>query len=212
MRRMNNPYRDVVFDFGGVLIEWDPRRLYRKFFNGNATALDNFLTEIGFAEWNLQQDQGRPFAEAVAELSARFPHYADLIKAYDECWEESIIGPIQPTVDILRALKDAGYRPHGLSNWSAEKFALVRPRYEFFNWFDTIVVSGAVKLVKPDPRIFALFLQRIDRTAEECVYIDDSTTNVAEADRLGFRAIRFESPAQLAVELDRLGLLPNATR
>jgi 2-haloacid dehalogenase len=169
--------------------------------------MENFLDEVGFAAWNLQQDKGRPFAEAVAVLGTQFPHYGDLIKAYDERWEESIKGPIWPTVDILRSLKDAGYSLYGLSNWSAEKFYLARPKYEFFSWFDAIMVSGEVKLIKPDPRIFDVFLAKIDRTASECVYIDDSAANVEAADRLGFTAIHFLSPEQLASELHALGLL-----
>ncbi len=197
----------IVFDFGGVLIDWNPRYLYNRLFDGDAIAMENFLDEVGFTAWNLQQDKGRSFAEAVAALRAQFPHYSDLIKAYDERWEESIKGPIWPTVDILRSLKDAGYLLYGLSNWSAEKFYLVRPKYEFFSWFDAIMVSGEVKLIKPDPRIFDLFLAKINRTASECVYIDDSLANVDAADRLGFTVIHFQSPEQLASDLRALGLL-----
>ncbi len=197
----------VVFDFGGVLVDWNPHYLYGQFFADDDAAIDRFLNEIGFVEWNLQQDKGRPFKEAVTVLSAQFPHYAHLIKAYDERYEESIRGPVCGTVKILRLLKDAGYPLYGLSNWSTEKFNLVRPKYDFFSWFDDIVISGAVKLIKPDPQIFALFLKHIQRTAEECVYIDDSAANVAAADRLGFITIHFTSPAQLGIELDRLGVL-----
>ena len=204
---MNNHSQAVVFDFGGVLVDWDPHYLYRKLFDGDDHAIDHFLTEVHFVEWNQHQDRGRPFAEGVAELSAQFPHYADLIRAYDERYEEAISGPIWGTVEILRSFKEAGYPLYGLSNWSVEKFILVRPKYEFFNWFDDILISGAVKLIKPDPRIFALFLERIHRTADECVYIDDSAVNVAAADRLGFKAIHFASPKQLAIDLRQLGLL-----
>jgi len=196
----------VVFDFGGVLVDWNPRYLYRKIFDGDSIAMEQFLEETGFMDWNLQQDKGRPFAEAVAELSEQFPQYAHLIKAYDERWEESISGPIQPTVDILYRLKIAGIVLFGLSNWSAEKYRLVRPKYEFFSWFETVLVSGEVNLVKPDPRIFTLFLERIQRRAHECVFIDDSKLNVEVAGQLGFKAIRFESAEQLECELSRLGL------
>jgi 2-haloacid dehalogenase len=203
---VTNPHQAIVFDFGGVLIDWDPRYLYRKFFDGHTAAMERFLGDIDFMAWNLKQDQGRPFADGVAELSAQFPHYAQLIQAYDQRWEESIGGPIQSTVDILRALKEAGYPLYGLSNWSAEKFHLFRPKYPFFSWFDDILVSGEVKRVKPDPEIFTLFLDRIRRTARECVYIDDSAANVATANRLGFTAIHFVSPGQLAADLQHLGL------
>jgi len=211
MNQSDRPYQAIIFDFGGVLVDWNPRYLYRKFFDGNAESMERFLTEIGFAEWNLRQDKGRSFAVAVAELYAQFPAYADLIRAYDQRWEESLGGPIQPTVNILRTLKQAGHRLYGLSNWSVEKFEIVRPKYEFFGWLDLILVSGEVKLVKPDPRIYAAFLERIGRTAKECLFIDDSRLNIATADQLGFATIHYQSPEQLESELRRLGLLPGST-
>ena len=210
-KQPDHPYQAIIFDFGGVLMDWNPRYLYRKFFDGNTESMERFLTDIGFAEWNLQQDKGRPFAVAVAELCDRFPAYADLIQAYDQRWEESIGGPIQPTVNILRTLKHAGYPLYGLSNWSVEKFELVRPKYEFFGWLDLILVSGEVKLVKPDPRIYAVFLERIGRMAKECLFIDDSRLNIATADQLGFGTIHFQSPERLEIELRHLGMLPGST-
>jgi 2-haloacid dehalogenase len=190
-----------------VLVEWDPHHLYRPFFNGDDAAIDCFMQEISFHEWNLHQDGGRSFDEGVAVLSAEFPHYAPLIRAYHEHYTDSIVGPVAGTVDILRACKAAGFALYGLSNWAQEKFDLVRPKYDFFDCFDDILISSTVNLVKPDPRIFDLFLARIDRRAEECVYIDDSAVNAVTADRLGFITIHFESPRQLAAELDRLGVL-----
>ncbi len=207
MDRLNHRYGDIIFDFGGVLIDWNPRYLYRKFFDGDAASMERFLAEVGFIEWNLQQDIGRPFAEGIADLCERFPAYAGLIKAYDERWEESIGGLIQPTVAILRRLKQAGFRLHGLSNWSVEKYELVRPKYEFFSWFDTILVSGEVKLIKPDPRIYAVLLERIGRKPEECLFVDDSQVNITTADQLGFKTIHFQSPEKLEDELRGLGVL-----
>lgn len=204
---MNRLSPAIVFDFGGVLVNWDPHTLYRPLFNGDDAAIDRFLREIDFHDWNLQQDGGRSFDEGVAVLSAQFPQYATLIRAYHERYVEAITGPIEGTVEILRACQAAGYPLYGLSNWAQEKFDLVRPQYAFFDCFDDILISSTVNLVKPDPRIFEIFLQRIGRRAEDCVYIDDSAANVAVADRLGFTAVHFESPRQLAVELDRLGVL-----
>jgi 2-haloacid dehalogenase len=204
---MNRLPPAIIFDFGGVLVDWDPHYLYRPFFNGDDAAIDRFLLEIGFREWNLQQDGGRSFDEGVATLSAQFPQYAHLIRAYHERYADSIIGSIQGTVEILRACKAAGYPLYGLSNWALEKFDLIRPKYDFFDCFDDILISSTVNLVKPDPRIFEIFLKRIGRRAEECVYIDDSAVNAAAADRLGFITIPFESPKQLVAELDRLGVL-----
>ncbi len=188
-------------------IDWDPRYLYRQFFDGDLEAVEQFLTRIGFTAWNLRQDQGRSFAIAVADLCAQFPQDAELIRAYDQRYEESIRGPIQPTVRILQALKQAGYPLYGLSNWPMEKFAIVRPKYEFFGWFEDIVISGEVKLAKPDPRIYALLLERIGRRAEDCLFIDDSSANISTADQLGFQTILYESPEQLETALRRLRLL-----
>src|SRR5512138_3811764 len=119
----------IVFDFGGVLIDWNPRYLYHKLFDNDTDAVERFLDEIGFVEWNTEQDRGRPFALAVKELTERFPHYADFIKAYEERWEESIGGAIQPTVKLLAELKQAGYALYGLSNWSTETFPRIRRQH-----------------------------------------------------------------------------------
>ncbi len=199
----------LIFDFGGVLVDWDSHSLYRKLFDGDDAAIDRFLAEINFTAWNLHQDQGRSFAEGVAALSAQFPQYADLIRAYDERWPESLSGPIAGTVEILRTLKAAQYPLYGLSNWALEKFELVRhlPQYEFFSWFDDILISSTVKLIKPDPNIFTLFLDRIGWAAPDCVYIDDSAPNILTAHQLGFATIHFQSSEQLAQELQQLGLL-----
>ena len=204
---MNKSKSAIVFDFGGVLVDWDPHYLYRPFFDGDDAAIDRFMQEIGFHEWNLQQDGGRPFAEGVAELSKQFPQYADLIRAYHERYEDAITGPIWGTVEILRSLKAAHYPLYGLSNWALEKFNLVRPKYEFFSWFDDILISSTVNLVKPDPQIFTLFLDRIGWAATDCVYVDDSVANLLTANQLGFTTIHFQFPEQLAHELRQLGLL-----
>lgn len=197
----------VVFDFGGVLMDWNPRYLYRKFFGDDPEAIDRFLQEIDFTGWNLHFDRGRPFSEGIAELSRRFPVYRELIQAYDQRWEETLAGAIQPTVDILQSLKQAGHPLYGLSNWSAEKFAAVRTKYEFFDWFEAIVLSGDVKLIKPDPRIFEVLLSKIGRAASECLFVDDSVHNIAVAKELGFHTIHFQSPEQLKTELRQKGLI-----
>ena len=207
MSELKNRAPAIVFDFGGVLLDWNPRYLYRKLFDDDHEAVERFLTEIGFTEWNLKQDEGRPFAAAVAELSERFPQHADLIRAYDERWEESMGGEIEPTVEILHALKRAGHTLYGLSNWSAETFRRIRHKHAFLDLFEAIVLSGEVKVNKPDPRIYALLLDKVNRPAGECLFIDDSEANVSAAASLGFKTIRFESPEQLEGELRRLGLL-----
>lgn len=197
----------IIFDLGGVLIDWNPYYLYRKLLGDDRQAVERFLKAVDFSGWNKEQDRGRSFAEGNAELVARFPEYRDLIFAYDERYLESIGGPIQPVVEILRGLKDQGYPLYGLSNWPAEKFALVRPIYPFFEWFDDLVISGEVGLVKPDKTIFNLLLERIGRPAGECLYIDDHAPNITAARELGFQTIRFQSPQQLEMDLHRMGIL-----
>jgi 2-haloacid dehalogenase len=201
----------IVFDFGGVLMDWSPHYLYRQFFGADPEKINLFLQEIGFNEWNLQLDKGRPFSEGIAELIKKFPGYEDLIRAYDERWEETLAGPIEPTLNILRDLKErtdlTGFSLFGLSNWSAEKFANIRQRYEFFDWFEDIVVSGEEKLIKPDPQIFRVLLNRIDRLAGECLFVDDSAVNIQAAKNLGFDTIHFQSSDKLRLELSERGFL-----
>ena len=204
---MTSAIRAIIFDFGGVLINWDPHRLFNKYFSNDRQAIDKFLTEINFSAWNLAQDKGYPFSRGVTELSAKFPQYALLLRAYDEEWEQSITGVIPETVKILHRLKATGYRLYGFTNWSAEKFSLVRHRYEVFNLFENILVSGEVKLVKPDPAIFRLLLQKIHLQPEECLLIDDSLQNIEAAQKLGFATHRFTSPAKLDLTLQSMGLI-----
>lgn len=195
----------LVFDFGGVLIEWNPRFLYRRYFN-SPQEMEAFLSEINFSEWNSHQDRGRPFAEGVRELSARFPQHASLIEAYHENWVDSVGESIPGTIEIVRRARQHGYQVFGLSNWSAETFPLVRQRSSFLDLLDGYMLSGEVKLAKPDPSIFHLFLARIGRQAHECLFIDDSPANITVAERLGFHCILFQSPAQLEHEMAKLGV------
>ena len=195
----------IIFDFGGVLLDWNPHHLYHRFFH-DQSEIDRFLSEINFPDWNLQQDKGRPFSQGVAELSVKFPHYSHLIRAYHEYWEESIVGPINGSVEILRRLKKARYSIYGLSNWSAETFPIAYNKYDFFRLFDGIVISGEVKVTKPDPAIFEIILKLINRPAMECLFIDDSETNTSIAKKLGFAAIHFKSPDQLELELKNLNI------
>jgi 2-haloacid dehalogenase len=197
----------IIFDFGGVLLNWDPRHLYRKYFNGDEQAMERFLSEVDFFSWNLHQDAGRPFSEGVAQGCAQHPDYCELLKIYDEHYPESIIGPISGSVEILKDLKQAGYSLFGLSNWSAEKFNLVRGQYEFLDWFEQILLSGEARLAKPDPRIFHLMLEKVGRPAAECLLIDDSPKNIETAQRLGFQTIHFQSPEQLCQALADKGIL-----
>ena len=197
----------VVFDVGGVLLDWNPRYLYTRFFNGDQEAMERFLEEVNFAEWNMLQDAGRPFSQGVATLAAQFPQWAELIEAYHTHWEETISGSIEGSVAILAELHRAGYPLYVLSNFSIEKFKLIQTKYGFFMWFDDILLSAQVKLVKPDPKIFQVLLLQIDRSPTDCLLIDDSKPNVETASQLGFDAIHFQSPGQLRVELHQRGMI-----
>ena len=206
----NRPVDAVIFDLGGVLIDWNPRYLYRRLFGDDTEAMEAFLGEVCTPEWNARQDAGRPWAEAVAELSARHPEARDLIVAYDERWEEMLGGPIRGTVEILGDLRQAGVALYALSNWSAAKYAIARPRYPFLGWFRDVVISGEVGVIKPDPWIFRLLLERNRLDPARAAYVDDSGPNVSVAERLGMIAIRFRGPGALRSDLDRLGLLAPA--
>jgi 2-haloacid dehalogenase len=196
----------VVFDLGGVLIDWDPRYLYRTLFDDDAE-MEAFLATVTTPEWNLAQDAGRSWAEAIEELAARHPEHRERIEAYWHRWPETLGEAIEPTVRVLAELHDRGIRLLALSNWSAETFPLARPRYPFLEWFDGIVISGEERMVKPDPRLFAVLLDRYGVQPAATVFIDDQPRNVEAADRLGFRAIRFVDAATLRAELASLGLL-----
>ena len=196
----------IVYDLGGVLIDWNPRHLYRKLIEDEA-AMEWFLAEVCHTAWNEEQDRGRSFAAAIEEAAARHPEHRPLIEAYFARWGEMMAGEIDGAVAILEELRDAGYELHALTNWSAETFPFARERFPFLTWFESILVSADVGLVKPDAAIFRLLLERIGRTPAECLYIDDNPNNVAGAAALGFDAIAFADAAQLREALLRRGLL-----
>jgi 2-haloacid dehalogenase len=195
----------VVFDIGGVLLDWDPRYLYRSLFE-DEPAMERFLAEVCTPDWNTALDAGRPFAEAVAELSGKFPGQRELIVAYDTRWVEMVRGAIGGTVEVLHELRAAGVPLYALSNWSAEKFRLMRDRHEFLAWFDGLVISGEVRVVKPDPRIFEHLLSTFGLEPGRTVFIDDNAANIDAAEAMGFRTVRFSSPDQLRASLRALGL------
>jgi len=197
----------IVFDLGGVLMDWNPYHLYCDKLGLDRGVVDRFMQDVDFAGWNREQDRGRSFAEATKELSSRFPEYRELIFAYDEQYLDSLGGSSQPVVNILEKLKKKGYPLYVLSNWPAEKFKLVRPQYPFFDWFDGIVISGEVGFVKPERAIFDILLDRIGHPAGECLIIDDHLPNIRVARDLGFQTIQFQTSQQLEEELQKRGIL-----
>ncbi|WP_159728516.1 HAD family phosphatase [Methylosinus sp. Ce-a6] len=196
----------VVFDVGNVLVDWNPRHLYRKLFD-DAEAMERFLGEICTTDWNLELDRGRPFAEAVDELVTRFPDFAEAIRAYDARWSEMVAGPIAGSVALLERLAERETPLYALTNFSDEKFVETYERFVFFRRFAGVVVSGRVKLLKPDPAIYRLLLETYGLDPAECFFIDDSAANVEGARNVGMHAARFESPEQVERELMELALL-----
>ena len=196
----------VIFDVGGVLIEWHPKYLYSKLLKDEA-AIDAFLKEIGFDAWNLALDAGGRWGPAIADLVAKFPHHKELIEAADIRWHEMLPGDIPGTVAILKRLSQAGVPLYAITNFSSEKFVEARKRWPFLALFRDIVVSGDEKLLKPEAAIFRLCLDRNGLKAEDCVFIDDVARNIDGARAAGIDAILFETPEQLERDLIARGLL-----
>lgn len=197
---------NVVFDIGNVLIHWDPRALYRKILATEAE-VEWFLAEVCPPAWNLEQDRGRTFEEAIAEAMARHPAHADAIAAYHHRWHETITHVIDGSVAILEDLHAKGVPLYAITNWNQDKFRETRARYDFLNLFRDIVVSGDERLVKPDPAIYQLLLERNGLEAAECLFIDDSPRNVAGAEAVGMKAHHFTSPEVLRGHLQEARLL-----
>ena len=197
----------VVFDVGGVLIDWDPRHLYRKLFAGDEPAMEHFLANICTHEWNRCQDAGRSFAEGARLLKLEHPDKAELIDAYGARFDEMMPGPIAGTVEILAELRERGTPLYGLSNFSAETFPPTLQRFDFLPWLHGMVISGEVGIIKPDPRIYQLLLARFAIDPHRAVYIDDVAANIEGTRPFGIHGIHFITPDALREELVRLALL-----
>jgi 2-haloacid dehalogenase len=195
----------VVFDLGGVLIDWNPRYLYRKLLDDEA-AMERFLAEVCTMDWHHAHDLGVPPEQNARELIAAHPDQAELIWAWSQRSEEMIGGPIDGTVELLRALKAAGVPCYALTNMERETYPLRRERFDFLGWFDGTVVSGFEGAAKPDVRVFELLMDRFGLTPSETVMIDDAPRNVEAARRAGMQAVQFRSPEQLRRWLEDAGL------
>jgi HAD superfamily hydrolase (TIGR01509 family) len=198
---------NIVFDLGNVLLRWDPRFLYRQIFAGDEERMEWFLANICTNEWNIEQDKGRTFEQAVQDLAGRHPGHAPHIHAYHERWHETLPGALEGTVAILEELNERGAPLYAITNFNGPKFRETQRRFGFLNIFRDIVVSGEVGMLKPDRQIFELFLTRNDLTAGDCLFIDDSRHNVDGSRAVGMDAVHFESPEQLRRDLARRGLL-----
>ena len=194
--------RNIIFDFGGVLVDWNPEYLFNDVFSDRAE-LDYFLEKICTPDWNEKQDAGRSLSEAIRTLKKRHPKYHDEIRLYYDEWTTMLGGPIEQNVALLKPLK-MRYRLFGLTNWSAETFPIAYDLYPLFQEFEGIVISGVERLAKPDERIYLLLLQRYSLAAAESLFIDDNLRNVMAADRLGFNTVHLEDGMCLKDELSRL--------
>jgi 2-haloacid dehalogenase len=199
--------KNVIFDLGGVLIDWDPKRLYRKIFNSEQE-IDFFLENICTPDWNELQDGGRPLKEATATLLTQHPQYQQEIEAFYGRWEEMLGGVMEATATLARRVQQNGpHKLYALTNWSAETFPIAEERYDILNLFDGILVSGKENLKKPDPRIYQLLLKRYGLKAKQCFFIDDNLRNISAAKALGINAIQFTHANELEAVLKRYNIL-----
>jgi 2-haloacid dehalogenase len=197
----------IIFDLGGVLIDWNPRYLYRKIFE-TEQEVTWFLENICTGEWNDQQDAGRSFEDATNDLISRHPGWEAPIRAWYSRWQETIAGPVHDTVEILECFKNSSkHRLYALTNWSAETFPWALDNFEFLQWFEGIVVSGIEKTRKPYPEFYQILFDRHQVVPSNALFIDDNHQNIAGGKAVGLNTIHFESPRQLKTDLLRLGLI-----
>jgi 2-haloacid dehalogenase len=197
----------VVFDIGNVLVRWNPRHLFRKTIEDEGR-MERFLATALAMDFVALTDIVADFSKAVAERAKAFPEFARELHLFDERWIETIGGPIEENVALLRRLKRAGRPVYALSNFATVKFAIARQMFDFLNEFDHAVISGHVGVVKPDPRIFQILFDRVARRPEELVFVDDSLKNVEAAVALGMPSIHFHRGVDLESELAAHGALP----
>jgi 2-haloacid dehalogenase len=201
------PITTIIFDLGGVLIDWNPRYLYRKLLPGESE-IDYFLENITTSDWNEAQDEGRSLAAGTEILVNQHPEYEQLIRAFYGRWPEMLGGPIAGTVALLAQLKEEKtYDLFALTNWSAETWPIALREYDFLSWFQGVLVSGEEKMRKPTPAFYQLLEERFPLQLSTSLFIDDNLRNVEAARRLGLRSIHFHSPEQLKEELLKLGIL-----
>ena len=195
--------KNIVFDFGGVLLDWNPRYFYRAYFK-DEQEMEYFLSNICTTEWNAEQDKGRSFEEGIRILQEQYPQYKEAIRLFKDKWEDMLKGEFPESVKLVKQLKEMGYDIYGLTNWSAETIPLAYSKYEFFQLFDGIVVSGEENVIKPDPKIYEILLERYKLKAEESIFIDDSPTNIISAKELRFKAVLFDNIENVTLEISTL--------
>ena len=198
--------KNIIFDFGGVVMDWDPRYFFKDHFNDDEK-MEHFLKNIATDEWNAEQDRGRTLAEGTEIQVAKHPEWEKEIRAYYDNWTTMLKSDMPHNVEVLRKLEHSKYELFGLTNWSAETFPYALENYDFFKIFEgKIVVSGTEKLIKPDPAIWEVLLNRYQIKAEESVFIDDNAKNIEVAKSLGFICIHIKEDTDLEKELRELGV------
>ena len=199
----------IIFDLGGVLIDWQPDHMYKKIIKDEQQR-KWFLETICTMEWNEQHDGGRTIQEANNELITQYPDHRELILAYYERWEEMLVGPILPTVELFKNIKSSGkYKLYALTNWSAETFPRALELFDFLHWFDGRVVSGEEKTRKPYKEIYDIILNRFSLSPQKTLFIDDNIKNINAAKEIGINCIHFSSPEQLTEELKNKNIFIN---
>ncbi len=198
----------VIFDLGGVLIDWNPKYVYRNVFNGDEEKVNWFLNTICTMDWNMEQDAGRTWQEAMNLLIKQHPEYKEWIEIYYNHWEDMLGGPIPETVTILNNLNTANTcNLYALTNWSAETFPIALKRYNFLQHFKGIVVSGEEKTRKPFSKIYEIILDRYQITPKKTIFIDDNLDNIITAEKLGIHGIHFKNASQLKLDLEKFTLI-----
>ena len=196
--------KNIIFDFGAVLVDWNPHYLFDKYFK-TIEESTWFIKNVCTSEWNAEMDCGKPFAQAVKERTAMFPDYAEPLKLYETNWMDTMGEEMPGMYDLIKSLKENGFPViYGLTNWSAETFPEVQKKYRIFNLIDKMVVSGEVKMLKPNPEIYLTLLKKFNLKAEESLFIDDNIKNVEGAKNVGMNALRFENAAKLRQDLNNL--------
>lgn len=194
--------KTIIFDLGGVLIDWNPEYVYLDVFKGDREKMQWFFDNICTHDWNENQDAGYPLQKATEERVKLFPEYEDLIRIFYGRWEDMLGNAIDGTVTILKKLiDDPNYKVVALTNWSHETFPIALQRFDFLHWFEGIIVSGEEKTRKPFPEIYQLTLNRFNSIAEESLFIDDNLRNIKAAENMGINSIHFKSPEQLIQQL-----------
>jgi 2-haloacid dehalogenase len=196
----------VVFDVGGVLIDWDPRYLYRRLIPDEAD-MERFLAEVCTPQWHAQHDLGASYDDTIPALVAAHPEWADEVRAWDARFPDMYGGTFEGTVDLLADLRARHLPVFASTNWGAHSWALARARYDFLGWFDGALVSGEVGMAKPDPAFFDLLVTTFGLAPAQTLYIEDNLDNLRAAGRRGFVTHHFVSPAALAADLRRRGLV-----